>query len=109
MDTARRVGRASGWFVAVGLTSRFFLCEGDGFGDDFFGAAGLSIGRAVIKDGEKQMASVNRRHEVPAFEGAVIARESELDGGREFAFGFHGREDLFGNLFSAAFARSGIF
>lgn len=89
-------------------TARFFFRESEGLGDDLFGSPRACVGRTIIKDSEKKIAAANGGHELPAFEGARIAGESKLDGGREFAFGFHRGEDLLSNLFAASCARGWI-
>jgi len=47
-------------------------------------------------------AALRRGHALPTYEGAGIAGEGKFQNGGEVAFGFHGGEQLFGDLLGAA-------
>src|SRR5216684_6173128 len=95
----RRCGRRSQCLFYI---SSFSVGGGEGGFEQFGDAAVAGFGRAVIKDGEQLSAAVEGRHALPAGESAKIAGEREFENGREFAFGFHGGEQLFGDLLGAA-------
>jgi len=81
---------------------RLAFGEGEGGFEHLGDAAVAGGGGAVMEDGEQLSAAVEGRHPLPACKRARIAGERQLENGREFAFGFHGGEQLFGDLLGAA-------
>ena len=86
------------------LLPRLTFGEGEGFLNDFGDTAVAGFGVAVVEDGEEIAAAARGGHALPASEGVGIACESGFQDRGEFAFGFHGREQLLGDLLGAAFA-----
>lgn len=62
-----------------------------------------------MEDGDELRAALQRRHQVPALQGARLIRKGQFQGRREFVFSFHGGEELFGDLLGAAAARGRAF
>src|SRR6266568_7643683 len=82
---------------------------GEGGFEHFGDAAVAGCGGAVIEDGEQVAAALQGRHGLPTSVSARIAGEGELENGWKLELGFHGGEQLLGDLFSAAEAGCGIF
>src|SRR5437879_9986967 len=91
------------------LFFRFAFGEGESVIEHLGDAAVAGFGGAVIEDAEQVAAALPASHGLPALIGAGIAGEGELQNGRQVEFGFHGGEQLFGDLLGAADAGLGMF
>src|SRR5437588_1089040 len=94
-------GRCFGSWFSVGAGEGFFQHLGD--------AAVTGFGGAVVEDAEQVVAALQGSHGLPSLISAGIAGECALEDGRQVELGFHGGEQLFGDLFGAADTRCGVF
>jgi hypothetical protein len=100
--------------VAIGSTrldvSFLVRCSfgvGESGFEHFCDAAVAGVGGAVIEDGEQVAAALRGRHALPSNMSARITGEGELENGGQVEFGFHGGEQLFGDLLGTADAGFG--
>src|ERR1700674_261529 len=78
-----------------------FLGERVGVIEHFVDAAGSGVRISVIEDAKQVPATTRDGHSIPTFASAWMARESDLENGRQFPLRIHDREQAFRNLFRA--------
>jgi len=85
-----------------------FFGTGECIFEHFGDAAVARFGGAVVEDAEQLVAALQGSHGLPTLKGAGIAGEGTLEDGGQVELGFHGGEQLFGDLLGAADAGCGI-
>ncbi len=98
-----------GSFARRWFGSWFAFEVGEGGFEHFGDAAVAGLRGAAIKDAEQVVATLQEGHGLPALISAGIAGEGEFQNGGQVELGFHGGEQLFGDLFGAADAGCGVF
>src|SRR5258708_20476312 len=91
-----------GSFFRRGFASGLAFEAGEGVFEHFGDAAVAGFGWKEIEDAEEVVAALQHSHGLPALIGARIACEGEFQNWGKVELGFHGGEQLFGDLFGAA-------